>query len=110
MQKIRPSASALMALAAMAMSSGFSTSSPTGRVLVSEDTEAARTSSNPSSQLTKNLGAKSAAERAFEKMFGVGVRFPNRPSRNPGPGWTHAHVQRMARKKRNQKRNRLAHR
>lgn len=34
----------------------------------------------------------------------------NRPARNRGPGWTRAHVQRMARKRRNVARNRAAHR
>lgn len=53
------------------------------------------------------------AALALGSMAGVSVsagpnwrrrRFPN------GPGWTHAHVGRMARKRRHQKRNRRAHR
>lgn len=31
-------------------------------------------------------------------------------ARRRGPGWTHAHVQRMANKARNRRRNKLAHR
>lgn len=38
------------------------------------------------------------------------VQLGDRSSRKRGPGWTHAHVQRMTRKRRNQIRNKRAHR
>lgn len=50
------------------------------------------------------LGEQFALARAMFGGSDRSKRFPN------GPGWTQAHVQRMARKRRNKIRNRKAHR
>lgn len=52
------------------------------------------------------LGERNAIAKAMFGGFGISRsrRFPN------GPGWTDTHVQRMAKKRRNQQRNKRAHR
>jgi hypothetical protein len=57
-------------------------------------------------QSPSRLGERNSIAKAMFGNFGryKPARFPN------GPGWTHAHVQRMARKRRNKARNKCAHR
>jgi hypothetical protein len=55
------------------------------------------------------MGNKSPAQqRAMAAIFG-GMGSSRGGRRNPGPGWSNAHVKRMARKARNVKANRANH-
>jgi hypothetical protein len=91
-----------------AVAGGMAAPSGPGNVLEVHGDEATKTSpagrdvnSNPS-----RTGERNAIAKALLGSYGNWRkrRFPN------GPGWTHAHVGRMARKRRNQKRNKRAHR
>ena len=53
--------------------------------------------------------AAASAERFYNSVLRGISNTAGRP-RNPGPGWTNKHVQRLARKRRNVKANRKAHR
>jgi hypothetical protein len=56
-----------------------------------------------------NLSRTGERNAIAKAMFGSVGR--GKPERHPnGPGWTQAHVQRMSRKRRNQQRNKRAHR
>jgi hypothetical protein len=53
---------------------------------------------------------RSATQRQVEQAMDRGFLIRSSAFRRPGPGWTQAQVQRMARKRRNVARNRRAHR
>lgn len=103
----RLSLSSILGMAAIAVSGlGMAQQSGTntGRtVSTSAEQGADRTQSNRPVQQP----SQSQADKFMRRAFGGGGS-----SRRswPGPGWTHAKVQRMARKKKNQASNRKAHR
>lgn len=65
----------------------------------------------PTSPLQKAQRAvQQAPVRSAERFSGWGSFGSRGSQRRRGPGWTQAHVGRLAKKKRNQARNRRAHR
>lgn len=101
---LRSASASMMALAAL---SGFNfeqTPQPGSPAEVVAKAESGRVA-NPSA-----LANALRIQQTMLQQTGYGyVRAPRKP-RNPGPGWSNRHVQRMARKKRNVKANRRAHR
>ena len=102
--------SRLMALAALALGSmaGVSVSAgpnDTLEVRSSGAEKPVRSVVGTGTNLSRT-GERNAISKALFGGWGSWRRrrFPN------GPGWTHAHVARMARKRRNQRRNKRAHR
>ena len=59
---------------------------------------------------TKSTAQVGVGVNKYVRHEGRGCGGKQRATRNPGPGWSHAQVQRMARKRRNVLRNRRAHR
>lgn len=59
---------------------------------------------------TQGEAVRRVAQRSLEAAVFGGYRGYRRQRYPNGPGWTHAQVQRMARKRRNQSRNRRAQR
>lgn len=121
MNKNRMSATHAALLAAAAVTGlGFMTVGTDGvRVINGSEVSSttAGTQRSPGAELkqtraaeqTTNLSRTGERNAIAKAMFGGFGSF--RPKRFPnGPGWTHAHVQRMARKRRNKQRNRKAHR
>lgn len=108
MSKIRPSllaASAAMMLAAGAGTFANATdpAMQQARAAVSGTQSTAKPAAD---RPPSRLGERNSIAKAMFGGFGISRsrRFPN------GPGWTHAHVARMKSKRKNQARNKRAHR
>lgn len=98
MKRMSSSVAALLALTAL---------SPLGGVVVAADSPEAR--ADVAKQSERNtLKAPSVVTQAMRALYGG--RGPSWNRHPNGPGWSQAQVQRMARKRRNQRRNKLAHR
>lgn len=97
---------ALLAMAAMAgLGAGIQ---PTPAQTTPERSASSQTAQSKQAQADRIRAVQEA--RSIKAVFGGGYRIRNRSPRPPGPGWTHAHVQRMARKAKNRQRNKQAHR
>lgn len=108
MQKTSRSTAALLAIAAL---TGIGvTASNEGPIqdqrLVVDQGQATQSTRGTEQNSPSRLGERNGITKTI--FGGYGSWRPKR--RKQGPGWTHAHVQRMARKARNQRRNKAAHR
>jgi hypothetical protein len=69
-----------------------------------------RAATDPAGKADPARGNASATRAAIDAIFNSAIRGIRSRDRKPGPGWSNRHVVRMARKRRNQARNRRAHR
>lgn len=90
MRSSRSSFASLAAIAALAFGAGAVV-------------EASAAPASPKAMLSSRVPAMPSLSAIFGRAGG-----PRHTPRRPGPGWTHAHAQRLARKRRNQARHRRA--
>lgn len=104
MRNTRSGGALIAAALAVAGMSGFAVSGTTQSPQVEASRGPAARSADQST--LARVGERNAISKAL--FGGYGGSNPKRFPR--GPGWTHAHVQRMTAKRRNQSRNKRAHR